>query len=133
MLIFKIVLITFLIVLTIYTWLKFRRSKYFPIFLQRIDKMLIEDAKETGIWSSQRFGYLKTLTLANLCLWGSFVFLVIFNEKIPDIPETVVALYFGAIGIASYFKYKQRSVEQNYYSENTSGQEDEKTNKGVAD
>lgn len=115
---FKIALIVFIIGIVLYTFYQFKKSRYFPIFLHRLDRMLIEDKKDIGIWSSQRFAFLTTLFFANVSLWGSFVFIVIWTEKIPNIPETIVFLYFGAIGIASYFKYKQRAVEQDFYQEN---------------
>lgn len=111
LLIFKIVLASFLVVCFVIGVFLFIQSKFFIPFINRIDGAL-KEAELADLWSLQRFNSFVLVLISNLLVWGYWIIGSIFAGKMLDIPESVLILYGSANGIAGIFKVFQKKYER---------------------
>jgi hypothetical protein len=62
-------------------------------------------------WSSVRFSFIVTVIISNICFWGIWTGLSIFQNTILTIPESVIVIYCLANGIAVGSKLVQKPME----------------------
>lgn len=83
-------------------------NPYRDKLLKRLDSMVSE---KDGYWSSTRFRFLFEMFIANASFWGLVIFLTIKNNKLPDVPESILIAYGGIQIISAVLKFKQKEVE----------------------
>jgi hypothetical protein len=71
---------------------------------------LFKDGK-TPDWSSIRFSFLLTSVVSTLAFWIVWIVLCSINNKMIEIPESVIVLYCVSHGISSVGKLVQKNQE----------------------
>jgi len=62
-------------------------------------------------WSSVRFAFIMTVVLSNICFWGIWVGLSIYQNKILEIPQSVIVIYGISHGLSFGSKLVQKKME----------------------
>lgn len=73
---------------------------------------IFEESGENHMWSANRFSYVFTMFVSNLVMWGGILYLIIYANAFPEIPEGVIFIYGISNGVASITKVWQKREER---------------------
>ena len=83
-------------------------KEFINTLMHRLSSMFKNGGKN---WSSVRFGFILCVIISNLCFWGVWTVLCIYDNTIQPIPESVIVLYSLANGISFAGKIFQKNTE----------------------